>query len=243
MLPGGVSSARTPGSGESRFADELAASPGPTTQGSEQRGRQGAGERHGDEEQDAEGAQSGVGTSGHRPPRSPPAASGVAAGPCAPHASRREAGASRGCRPARVRTRRSRAPDRRRASRTGRRPGWNGALRRGPPGAAATGLSRRRVEAAAGTPGSGGQRTAGISLVLVVDSGDQASGCGRPASAVHGRRLPRSPDVAAAGACGRALRLTIRASSTKQSDQDSADDQKRREHAQNVSEGPVRVTG
>ena len=42
---------------------------------------------------------------------------------------------------------------------------------------------------------------------------------------------------------GRALRLTMRASRTSSPDEDTADDQKRREHVQNVSGGPFRVTG
>jgi len=65
-----------------------------------------------------------------------------------------------------------------------------------------------------GRRGSGGQRTAGISLVLVVDSGDQASGCGRPASATHDRGAGTDPPAGRTAVCGRALRLTIRASST-----------------------------
>jgi hypothetical protein len=83
----------------------------------------------------------------------------------------------------------------------------HGAVVRGPnrPGGA--------LIAAAGTAGSGDQRIAGISLVLVVDNGDHASGWGRPASTTHERAgavaFPREE------VSGRALRLTMRASRTR----------------------------
>ena len=65
--------------------------------------------------------------------------------------------------------------------------------------------------AAAGTPGSGGQRTAGISLV-VVDNGDHASGWGRPASRTHDGAA--AAESARRAVSGRALRRTMSASRT-----------------------------
>src|SRR4051794_39828356 len=62
-----------------------------------------------------------------------------------------------------------------------------------------------------------GQRIAGISLVLVVVIGDQASGWGRPASAAQvrtGAAAVRPLGSRRVAACGRALRLTISASRT-----------------------------
>ena len=231
MLPAGVSSPRPPGSGESRFAEERAARPGRDDPGQRacaaiRAPASGTATRNSVEKARSRGwARRDI---GHL--RLPP---GLARTTRPPQDGRGSA---------RLRDDGERA--RRAAPACERRVDAN--VRDAVPDRAA-GRSDRAVPAARrrqppGRRGSGGQRTAGISLVLVVDSGDQASGCGRPASATQDGLRP-----VARGPAGRSLRAGAQADDQgeqqEQSDQDSADDQKRREHAQNVSEGTVRVTG
>ena len=211
MLPAGVSSPSPPGSGDSRFADERAARPGPTTHGSEQRGRQRAGQRDGDEEQRRERARSrGWRTAGHRPPRLAPGRPDdrPASDRCADGAP-----AAHGDAVPRMR-RRVPGSRRRRRARTGvRARSRTVPTRCRPVSGAGPGCPGGASDAAAGTPGLRGS----------ADRGDLAGAGGRQrrpgvgvrTAGVGDPRRRARPAVALPrpGSAGRALRLTIRASS------------------------------